>query len=69
MLENLLKQNNLECLFSGIYSALLKKAGEVATAYSSKELEEILKTMPFSYEVRSIGNMAYVKSLSLNSNR
>jgi ubiquinone/menaquinone biosynthesis C-methylase UbiE len=44
------------------YLALLKKAGEVATAYTSEELETILQKMPFSYDINTIGNMAYMTS-------
>lgn len=45
------------------YLALLKKAGEVAIAYSSKELEDILKDLPHDYELKSVGNMAYIRSV------
>jgi len=44
------------------YLKLLKKAGEVAVAYSSEELELILEKMPDKYEMKSVGNMAYIKS-------
>ena len=44
------------------YLKLLKKAGEVAVAYSSSELKNILEKMPHDYESKSIGNMAYMKN-------
>ena len=46
------------------YLKLLKKAGEVAVAYSSEELEVILDKILENYEIKSIGNMAYMKVYS-----
>jgi len=48
-------------LLGRVYLKLLKKAGEVATAYSSKELEDILLPMPQSYSIKTKGNMAYMR--------
>lgn len=44
------------------YLVVLKNAGEVATCHSSKSLKEVISTMPFRYNLNSIGNMAYAKS-------
>ena len=44
------------------YLEILRSAGEVATCYSSESLSNIISTMPFKYNLSSIGNMAYAKS-------
>jgi ubiquinone/menaquinone biosynthesis C-methylase UbiE len=46
-----------------MYLSALRKSGEVATVHSSKSLSEQLQKTPFKYELTSIGNMAYAKSV------
>jgi len=45
------------------YLAWLKDAGEVATCHTSSSLDSFLSGSPFQYNVSSIGNMAYIRSV------
>lgn len=49
--------------FGRRYLEVLKKAGEVAALETSESLGQWLSTRPLSYEVKTVGNMAYARSL------
>jgi ubiquinone/menaquinone biosynthesis C-methylase UbiE len=44
------------------YLSALEKSGEVATVHSTESLSGMLESLPFRYELASVGNMVYAKS-------
>jgi len=57
--SNLVGNNRL----GKMYLSALKRSGEVATVHTSKSLSAELQKTPFKYELTSIGNMAYARSI------